>query len=220
MGNSVLQSGASIGAIITPQIMKLMMTDQPGSWRDDVHRRRWRWDCSGWPRGSSACAGATWIARRSRRSKRRRLRSRRHPAQRALLGGGAAHRGRAGRVAYLSRVAHEIPANRAGLRGEGGAGFQLALLHRHGCRLHPRRLRLALADPPSRLVSARCAAHGLCGSCVLTSLSVFLPWLGRGWPLLATLLLIGAGALALVSVLLQLRPRAFRRPMWAVSPAC
>lgn len=35
------------------------------------------------------------------------------------------------------------------------------------------------------------------GACVLTSLSVLLPWLGQGWMLLATLLLIGAGALAL-----------------------
>ena len=33
MGNSILQSGASIGAIITPQIMKLLMTDELGSWR-------------------------------------------------------------------------------------------------------------------------------------------------------------------------------------------
>ena len=33
LGNSVLQSGASIGAIITPQIMKVMMTQHPGSWR-------------------------------------------------------------------------------------------------------------------------------------------------------------------------------------------
>jgi len=32
---------------------------------------------------------------------------------------------------------------------------------------------------------------------MLTSLSVLLPWLDKGWPLLATLLLIGAGALAL-----------------------
>jgi ACS family hexuronate transporter-like MFS transporter len=35
------------------------------------------------------------------------------------------------------------------------------------------------------------------GACLLTSLSVFLPLLGQGWMLLATLLLIGAGALAL-----------------------
>ncbi len=33
MGNSVLQSGASIGAIITPQVMKLLMTEELGSWR-------------------------------------------------------------------------------------------------------------------------------------------------------------------------------------------
>jgi ACS family hexuronate transporter-like MFS transporter len=32
-GNSILQSGASIGAIITPQIMKAMLTDEVGSWR-------------------------------------------------------------------------------------------------------------------------------------------------------------------------------------------
>jgi ACS family hexuronate transporter-like MFS transporter len=35
------------------------------------------------------------------------------------------------------------------------------------------------------------------GACLLTSLSVFIPALGPGWLLLATLLLIGAGALAL-----------------------
>ncbi len=39
--------------------------------------------------------------------------------------------------------------------------------------------------------------HVYAGACVLTSLSIFIPWLGKGWPLLATLLLIGAGALAL-----------------------
>lgn len=33
LGNSVLQSGTAIGAIVTPQIIKLMLTDEPGSWR-------------------------------------------------------------------------------------------------------------------------------------------------------------------------------------------
>jgi ACS family hexuronate transporter-like MFS transporter len=33
MGNSVLQAGTSIGAIITPQVMRLLLTDDPGSWR-------------------------------------------------------------------------------------------------------------------------------------------------------------------------------------------
>ncbi len=33
-GNSVLQSGASIGAILTPQVVSLLVTSQPGSWRN------------------------------------------------------------------------------------------------------------------------------------------------------------------------------------------
>ncbi|MFM7100674.1 MAG: MFS transporter, partial [Verrucomicrobiota bacterium] len=33
MGNSVLQSGTSLGAIATPLVMRLLLTDQPGSWR-------------------------------------------------------------------------------------------------------------------------------------------------------------------------------------------
>ena len=33
MGNSILQSGASLGAIVTPQILKVLLSDAPGSWR-------------------------------------------------------------------------------------------------------------------------------------------------------------------------------------------
>ena len=33
MGNSVLQSGASIGAVLTPLIMRMMLTSELGSWR-------------------------------------------------------------------------------------------------------------------------------------------------------------------------------------------
>ena len=33
MGNSVLQSGTSIGAIITPLLMSMMLSNEPGSWR-------------------------------------------------------------------------------------------------------------------------------------------------------------------------------------------
>src|SRR5262249_10507971 len=33
MGNSVLQSGTSIGAIITPLILRLLLTEETGSWR-------------------------------------------------------------------------------------------------------------------------------------------------------------------------------------------
>src|SRR5207245_6708378 len=37
MGNSVLQSGASIGAILTPLVMRAMLTDALGSWRLPFH---------------------------------------------------------------------------------------------------------------------------------------------------------------------------------------
>ena len=33
MGNSILQSGSSIGAILTPLVMARLLTDEPGSWR-------------------------------------------------------------------------------------------------------------------------------------------------------------------------------------------
>lgn len=33
MGNSLLQSGTSIGAILTPLMMRALLTDEPGSWR-------------------------------------------------------------------------------------------------------------------------------------------------------------------------------------------
>jgi MFS family permease len=33
LGNSVLQSGTSIGAILTPQVMRLLLSEDPGSWR-------------------------------------------------------------------------------------------------------------------------------------------------------------------------------------------
>ena len=33
MGNSLLQGGASIGAIVTPQVMKRMLTEESGGWR-------------------------------------------------------------------------------------------------------------------------------------------------------------------------------------------
>ena len=47
MGNSLLQSGTSIGAIITPLIMRVMMTPEPGSWR--------------WPFLAVGALGLLWI---------------------------------------------------------------------------------------------------------------------------------------------------------------
>ena len=48
LGNSVLQSGASIGAVITPLIIQLMVTSEPGSWRS--------------PYVVIGCIGLGWLA--------------------------------------------------------------------------------------------------------------------------------------------------------------
>ncbi len=50
------------------------------------------------------------------------------------------------------------------------------------------------------------------GACVLTALSVFIPWLGKDWLLLVTLLLIGTGGLALWPCYWGLRSGTLRRP--------
>ncbi len=46
-GNSILQSGAAIGAIITPWIVLAFLRDVPGSWR--------------WPFVTIGCLGALWV---------------------------------------------------------------------------------------------------------------------------------------------------------------
>lgn len=57
---------------------------------------------------------------------------------------------------------------------------------------------------------ARRTVYG--GACILTSLSVLLPWLDKGWPLLFTLLLIGAVRWPWFPVTTALS-RSFRRRM-------
>ena len=196
MGNSVLQSGASIGAIVTPQIMKLLMTEQAGSWRAPfivVGGIGFLW-VAGWliclrprdlhPAPATApkadapglcvilCSGRFWAV--------------------ALLIVGAQavwHIYRVWLMKFLQTgrgydehsaldfnslyfIATDVGCILAGI-------ISMWLIRRRGASPHDSR----------RIVYA--------GACVLTSLSVFIPWLGKGWPLLATLLFIGAGALAL-----------------------
>lgn len=196
MGNSVLQSGASIGAIITPQIMKLMVTDEPGSWRTTFI--------------AVGAAGFVWVAVwlfsvRPRDLERAPtadptavplglrviLRSGRFWAVALLIVGAQTvwhiyrvwlmkflqtGRGFAEKAALdfnsLYFIATDIGCISAG-------AISLWLIRRRGASPH----------------DARRAVYA--GACLLTSLSVLIPWLGKGWPLLATLLLVGAGALAL-----------------------
>ncbi|MEY4483599.1 MAG: D-galactonate transporter [Verrucomicrobiota bacterium] len=196
MGNSMLQSGASIGAIITPQIMKLLMTEQPGSWRTTFI--------------AVGASGFLWvivwlISLRPRDLERTReiivnkdapglagiLRSGRFWAVALLILGAQSvwHIYRVWLMKFLQTgrgytetaaldfnslyyIATDVGCILAGV-------ISIWLIRRHASSPH----------------DARRTVYR--GACVLTSLSIFLPWLDKGWPLLATLLLIGAGALAL-----------------------
>lgn len=196
MGNSVLQSGASIGAVITPQVMKMLMTDQPGSWRSAfivVGAAGFLWvllwfaflrsrDLSAYhaapsPRGTAALWGI--------------LRSGRFWAVALLITGAQTvwHIYRVWLMKFLQTgrgYGQEEALNFTSIYyiatdiGCFVAGFvSLGLIRKRGSSPHDAR----------RMVYA--------GACLLTSLSMLIPWLGKGWPLLGTLLLIGAGALAL-----------------------
>lgn len=196
MGNSVLQSGASIGAIITPQIIKLLLTDQAGSWRGTFV--------------VVGAAGMLWVVLwffclRPRDLEQQSARSATGPAVGlgtillsrnfwavALLIIGAQtvwHIYRVWLMKFLQTgrgyaepdalnfnscyfIATDVGCITAGV-------VSLWLARRWGLSSHRAR----------RVVYA--------AACLLTSLSLLLPWLGKGGALLAVLLLIGAGALAL-----------------------
>ncbi len=196
LGNSVLQSGASIGAIITPQIMKALMTDQPGSWRSAfivvgavgllwvalwfAFLRARDLEGSHTP-ASQSQAPELWSI----------LRSGRFWAVALLITGTQAvwHIYRVWLMKFL-QTGRDYSENAAlnftsfyYISTDIGcltAGFVSLWLIRRG-RTSPHDARRAV----------------YVGACLLTSLSVFIPWLGKGWLLLGVLLLIGAGALAL-----------------------
>ena len=196
MGNSVLQSGASVGAVITPQILRMLMTDQAGSWRT--------------PFIAVGAAGLLWVvawlvmlrprdvdhepaaaAKTDARGLIGILFGRRFWAVALLIVGAqiAWHIYRVWLMKFLETgrgyeeggalkfnslyfIATDVGCIIAGV-------VSLRLIRRRGMSAH----------------DARRAVYA--GACALTSLSVLIPWLGKGWALLGTLLLIGAGALAL-----------------------
>ncbi|MCX6854814.1 MAG: MFS transporter, partial [Verrucomicrobia bacterium] len=196
MGNSMLQSGASMGAIITPQIMRLLLTDQEGSWRTAFI--------------VVGGIGLFWVVAWFIFLRPRDLES---APDKALQNGGLGLKGilRSGRfwavallVLGMQTVWHIyrvwlmkfLQSGRSYTEGEAlnfnsvyfvatDVGCILAgvlsvwLIRQRGSTPH---------DARRRVFS--CA-------CMLTSFSIFIPWFGKGWPLLVTLLLIGAGALAL-----------------------
>ena len=196
MGNSVLQSGASIGAIVTPQIMKLMLTDQAGSWRT--------------PFIVVGAVGllwvAVWLACLRPRDLGRASVARSKTDLSDLMG--ILRSGRFWAVALLlvgAQIVWQI--YRAWLPKflQTGRGYgETAALDFNSLYFIATDVGCILAGVISlwlirrRGISSHDARRTVyAGACMLTSLSIFIPWLGKGWPLLATLLLIGAGALAL-----------------------
>lgn len=196
MGNSVLQSGASIGAIITPQIMKLLMTDQPGSWRTTfivVGGVGFLW------------VAAWFLCLRSRDLSQAPVTA----AQTDAPGlGGILRSGRFWAVALLILGTQTVwHIYRVWLMKflQTGRGYEeKAALDFNSLYFIATDIGCIVAGVVSLWLVRRFASSPhdarrtvYAGACVLTSLSMFLPWLGKGWLLLGTLLLIGAGALAL-----------------------
>ena len=195
LGNSVLQSGASIGAIITPQIMKAMMTPQPGSWRA--------------PFIVVGAVGLVWVELWLVCIRPRDLETAAAPRKTASLSDlvGIFRSTSFWAVAMLlvgAQIVWQI--FRAWLPTflQTGRGYAEAAALNFvslyyiatdvGCILAGfvavRLIRRGRSPHDSRRTIYACA-------CVLTSLSILIPWLGKGWPLLTVLLLVGAGALAL-----------------------
>jgi len=196
MGNSVLQSGASVGAVITPQFMKLMMTEEPGSWRTVF--------------AIVGAAGFVWVAAWFIFLRRGDLIS-----ERAVVAEGNTSElwsilrsGRFWAVALLimgTQTAWHI--YRVWLMKflQTGRGYdEKDALNIYSLYFIATDIGCILAGALSLWIvrnrgktphDARRIVYA--GACGLTSLSIFIPVLGSGWPLLATLMLIGAGALAL-----------------------
>ncbi|MFA6542840.1 MAG: MFS transporter [Limisphaerales bacterium] len=196
MGNSVLQSGASIGAIITPQIMKLLLTDQPGSWRTTFI--------------AVGGVGLMWVllwfaCLRPRDLDGKAASSR---TESPVLLWDILRSGRFWAVALLIMGAQTVwHIYRVWLMKflQTGRGFEEKVaLNFNSLYFMATDLGCIIAGGVSLWLIRRWAMHPhaarravYAGACVLTSFSIFIPWLGKGWPLLGTLLLIGAGALAL-----------------------
>lgn len=196
LGNSILQSGASIGAILTPQLMRLLLTDDPGSWRRTfilVGLIGGLW-AVGWfmlirprdlmpPKNLEDTAPAPGLAAI--------LRSKPFWAVAILIIG-------AQTVWHVYRVwLMKFLQTGRGYSESAALNFNSLyfLATDVGCILAGS---IALALVKHLKISPHLSRRRVyAGACILTSLSVLLPLFGRGGLLLCTLLFIGAGALAL-----------------------
>lgn len=195
MGNSVLQSGASVGAVVTPPMMIWLMTDDLTSWRFAFQAigavgLLWvviwfasirRTDLDGPPGGPAGPAAGLWSI----------VLGRRFWALAILIFGTQTcwhlfrvwlpkfmqeGRGYGEQEALAFNSVYYIGTD-IGCFAAGVVSLWLA--RRFGFSAHRAR----------RWVYA--------GACVLTSFSLAVLWLPKGWLLLGAILIVGAGALAL-----------------------
>jgi ACS family hexuronate transporter-like MFS transporter len=198
MGNSVLQSGASVGAIITPLVMRAMMTDAPGSWRLPFQvvgaaGILWvvAWLVSIRPRdlsGMSQSNGSQSATSNSREPLWDAIFSRRFAVGLVLIF--CIHT-----TWQLLRVWLPMFLQKGRGYSENGALFFNSLYFIAtdiGC-IAAGAVSLWLARRGLSPHAAKCRVYLFCS--LLTSLTVLVAALPKGWPLLATLLVVGAGAL-------------------------
>ncbi|MEZ5386324.1 MAG: MFS transporter [Prosthecobacter sp.] len=196
MGNSILQSGASIGAVITPQVMKLLMTDELGTWRLSfvvvgAVGLVWVFVWLVMMRNVNLDAPVPSASDAPKLNLCSILTGRRFWAVALLIFG-------AQTVWHIYRV-WLMKFLQTGRGYEEAAALNFNSLYYIftdvGC--------VAAGLVSMWLIRKRSVTpHGArrivyAGACVLTSLSLTIPWLGKGWLLLGVILVIGAGALAL-----------------------
>lgn len=195
MGNSVLQSGASIGAVITPQIMKMLMTDDLGSWRSAFV--------------AVGATGLLWVIAWFVMLRPRDLDTPVNPSGTTGLSLGQIVTSRsfwalALLITGTQTVWHMYRVWLMKFLQTGRGYAESEALNFNSLYYISTDIGCVLAGVASIWLvrkfsftphQSRRWVYG--ASCLLTSLSLLLPWLGKGWPLLGVLLLIGAGALAL-----------------------
>jgi ACS family hexuronate transporter-like MFS transporter len=196
MGNSILQSGASIGAIITPQIMKSMMTEEPSSWRNTfvvigAIGFVWvvLWFVSMRPRDIvSTTMGRAKLSRSRLWSI---LWSRRFWAVALFITGAQTvwHIYRVWLVKFLQTGRGYSQTEALNFTSIYYIATDVGCLLAGAITLWLTRSYGTPAHLSQRTVSF--------AACLLTSTGIFIPFLDQSWQLLVTLLLVGAGAMAL-----------------------
>jgi ACS family hexuronate transporter-like MFS transporter len=200
MGNSVLQSGTSIGAVITPLIMAWLLTDDIGSWRFAFQAIGaigvvWvvAWIALAPPSRPSATAARPSEAGEVSGAWWRILLDRRMLVVLAM-------------VALINTTFQMLRAWLPKFLQEGRGYAEAETLYFNslwfvatdvGC-LGAGVVALWLARRGAPVVRARLLTFLVCA--ILCLLTLGLPWLPRGWMLLVALLIVGAGALGVFPI--------------------